>query len=228
MMTNTVRLGGTAVLVVALSIGGFGQGPPGNHPLSGRAYAAPMDVGGAPWLDRANREQEENTEKALQVIGIARGSSVADIGAGSGYYTVKLATLVGPSGRVYANDIQPGMLDLVRRKVDQLRLVNVSFVLGESSDPRLPPSSVDLALMVDVYHEVSEPQSMLRHIRDALRPGGRLVLLEYRGEDASVPIQPLHKMTVAQAKVEIEAEGFVLSGVREELPWQHILIFTRR
>jgi ubiquinone/menaquinone biosynthesis C-methylase UbiE len=187
-----------------------------------------MGVAGADWLDRAEREDEEDPARALRVIRVQPGSVVADIGAGSGYYTVRLARAVGSKGRVYANDIQPGMLDILRRRLARERIMNVELVLGSPNDPRLPRDSLDLALMVDVYHEFSEPQVMLRQIRDALKPAGRLVLLEYRAEDRSVPILPEHKMTVAQAKLEVEAEGFTLATVNEDLPWQHILIFTRK
>jgi SAM-dependent methyltransferase len=120
------------------------------------------------------------------------------------------------------------MLDIIRGRLERERIRNVEVVLGTPTDPRLPRASLDLALMVDVYHEFSDPQAMLRQIRDALKPDGRLVLLEYRAEDRQVPIRPEHKMTVAQAKLEVEAEGFALSVVNEELPWQHLLIFTRR
>lgn len=200
----------------------------GVHPLSGRRYALPMSVAGADWLDRAERDSEEATARALRLLKIARGSTVADIGAGSGYYTVEIARLVGPTGRVYATDIQQGMLDIIRRRIERQRLTNVELVLGTDSDPRLPRASIDLALMVDVYHEFSQPQAMLRQIREALKPDGRLVLLEYRAEDPRVPILPEHKMTVAQAKLEVEAEGFTLATVNEELPWQHLLAFSRR
>lgn len=214
-------------LVVVLQAGVWAQGA-GVHPLSGRRYALPMGVAGADWLDRVERDSEENTTRALRLLKIARGSMVADIGAGSGYYTVEIARLVGPTGRVYANDIQPGMLDILRRRIERQRLTNVELVLGTDSDPRLPRASIDLALMVDVYHEFSQPQAMLRQIREALKPDGRLVLLEYRAEDPRVPILPEHKMTVAQAKLEVEAEGFTLAAVNEELPWQHLLVFSRR
>lgn len=199
----------------------------GVHPISGRVYAGAMDVSGASWLDRTEREREEAPEKALKILGIQPGSIVADVGAGSGYFTVKLAALVGPAGRVYANDIQQGMLDIIRRKLERDRLTNVTLVLGTDDDPRLPPASLDLALLVDVYHEFLAPQAMLKHLREALKPGGRLVLLEYREEDPNVPIRPEHKMSVAGAKLEVEREGFTLTSVNEELPWQHILVFTR-
>ena len=214
-------------LVVALQAGLWAQGA-GVHPLSGRRYAQPMGVAGADWLDRAERQQEEDPQFALRLMKVAEGSTVADIGAGSGYYTVRLARLVGPKGRVYANDLQPGMLDLMRRRLEREKLANVELVLGTDSDPRLPPESLDLALMVDVYHEFSQPQAMLRRIREALKPGGRLILLEYRGEDEWIPIRPEHKMTVAQAKLEVEAEGFTLATVNSRLPWQHLLVFARR
>ncbi len=144
-------------------------------------------------------------DKALAAIGIAKGSTVADIGAGSGYMTWRMAELVGPAGKVYANDIQQKMLDLLKKNVAQRNLTNVETVLGAADDPKLPRGRIDLVLLVDVYHEFSEPQKMLRHIRESLKPDGRLVLLEYRGEDPSVPIRPEHKMTVAQVKAETRA-----------------------
>ena len=187
-----------------------------------------MGVAGADWLERTERQQEEDPERALRVLAVQPGSTVADVGAGSGYYTRRLSQLVGPSGKVYANDLQPGMLQILRSRLERERILNVEPVLGAVDDPRLPANAVDLILMVDVYHEFSEPQAMLRHMRTALKPGGRLVLLEYRAEDPRVPIRPEHKMTVAQAKLEVESEGFALTTVNEDLPWQHILIFTRR
>jgi len=138
-----------------------------------------------------------------------------------------MAERVGPSGKVYANDIQPKMLDLLRQNMEQRKIANVETVLGAIDDPKLPPSAIDLVLLVDVYHEFSEPQKMLRHIRESLKPDGRLVLLEYRAEDPSVPIRPEHKMTVEQAKAEVEAEGYRLDKVLETLPRQHILIFRK-
>ena len=214
-----------ALMLVALPVTIGGQSP-GVHPLTGRQFALPMSAAGAAWLDRDERQREENTELSLRLIGVQRGSVVADIGAGSGYYSTRLARLVGPDGRVYANDIQQAMLDIIRDRIARERISNIELVLGTPTDPRLPRAAVDLAIMVDVYHEFSEPQVMLRRIRESLKPGGRLVLLEYRGEDPRVPILPLHKMTVAQAKTEVEAEGFTLTDVKEDLPWQHVLIFT--
>lgn len=200
---------------------------PGVHPISGRRYALTMSYLGADWLDRSERVQEEEPDVALDAIKLAAGSTVADVGAGSGYMTVKMAKRVGPTGKVYANDIQPQMLNLLRQRLDREKIPNVELVLGTYDDPRLPANSVDLILMVDVYHEFSQPQAMLRRMRESLKTGGRLVLLEYRKEDPSIPIRPDHKMSVAEAKMEIEAEGFTLGSVDGRLPRQHILVFTK-
>jgi ubiquinone/menaquinone biosynthesis C-methylase UbiE len=200
---------------------------PGVHPISGRRYAQTMSYLGADWLDRAERVQEEEPDVALEALKLTPGLVVADVGAGSGYMTVKLAEKVGPTGKVYANDIQPQMLTMLRQRLQQQKISNVELVLGTYDDPRLPPDALDLILMVDVYHEFSEPQKMLRGMHASLKPGGRLVLLEYRKEDPSIPIRPDHKMSVAEAKMEVEAEGFTLANVDERLPRQHILIFTR-
>src|SRR5438876_1688954 len=198
------------------------------HPLSGRRFAPVMSAEGADWLDRSERRGEEDPDRALDLLAIPKGAAVADVGAGSGYMTVKLSTRVGPTGRVYATDIQPEMLRLLGRRLTIQQVTNVILVQGAVDDPRLPQSAVDLELLVDVYHEFSAPQAMLRHLRDALKAGGRLVLLEYRKEDPSIPIRPEHKMSVAEAKLEVEHEGFTLSKVDEALPRQHILIFTVR
>jgi ubiquinone/menaquinone biosynthesis C-methylase UbiE len=216
------------VLVAALGADVFVQSTAGVHPVSGREFALPMGVQGAPWLDRVEREEEEEPEIALRALKIAKGATVADIGAGSGYMTIRLAKIVGPTGRVYANDIQPGMLELLQKNVAKAKLTNVTPVLGAIDDPKLPPASLDLAILVDVYHEFSAPQVMLQRIREAMKPTGRLVLLEYRAEDPNVPILPSHKMTRAQAKLEVEHEGFTLASVNSSLPRQHLLIFTKK
>jgi ubiquinone/menaquinone biosynthesis C-methylase UbiE len=199
---------------------------PGVHPISGRRFAPVMGYQGAAWLERSERDEEEAPDIALNVLKIPKGASVADIGAGSGFITERLSARVGPTGRVFANDLQPQMLQILGRRLAQRNITNVTLVQGTIDDPRLDPASVDLEIMVDVYHELSQPQAMLRRLRAALRPGGRLVLLEYRKEDPTIPIKFEHKMSVAEAKMELEAEGFTLTKIDEALPRQHILIFT--
>jgi ubiquinone/menaquinone biosynthesis C-methylase UbiE len=222
---NALLAGGLLAVVLAATLAAQQSGV---HPVSGRRYAPVMGYQGAPWLERSEREDEEAPDVALNVLKIPKGASVADIGAGSGYITVRLAARVGPTGRVYANDVQPQMLNILARRLDMNKISNVTLIEGTIDDPKLPPASVDLALMVDVYHELSQPQAVLRHLRESLKPGGRLVLLEYRKEDPTVPIKPEHKMSVAEAKMEVEAEGFTLAKVDEALPRQHILIFVAK
>jgi SAM-dependent methyltransferase len=218
---------GSGLIAVVLAAGLAAQ-QPGVHPVSGRRFAPVMGYQGAPWLERSEREEEEAPDVALNTLKIAKGASVADIGAGSGYITVRLAARVGATGRVFANDVQPQMLNILARRLTTANITNVTLIEGTLDDPKLPPASVDLVLMVDVYHELSQPQAILRHLRESLKPGGRLVLLEYRKEDPTVPIKPEHKMSVADAKMEVEAEGFTLSKVDEALPRQHILIFVAK
>jgi ubiquinone/menaquinone biosynthesis C-methylase UbiE len=195
--------------------------------VTGRQPAPVMGMGGAPWLVRPEREAEEAPEEALDAIGISKGAAVADIGAGVGYFTWRLAARVGPAGKVYAVDVQPGMLQQLRQNMAERKLTNYEAVLGAEDDPRLPAAGIDLALLVDVYHEFSQPRKMLQKIRASLKPEGRMVLLEYRKEDPKVPIRPEHKMSVAEVKAEIEPEGFRLEKTLETLPRQHILIFRR-
>lgn len=203
-------------------------GTPGSHPVTGREYARTMSADGADWLSRSERDKEEQPRLAIDALNIPEGATVADIGAGSGYITALLARRVGPRGKVYANDIQVRMLDLLRRYIAQQKLTNVEPVLGAVDDPKLPANTIDLALMVDVYHEFSEPQKMLRGIRTALKADGRMALIEYRGEDPSIPIRPEHKMTVVQVRAEIEPEEFRFVKTIETLPRQHIIIFVKQ
>ena len=198
------------------------------HPVTKRPIAGVMGMGGADWLTRPERAQEEQPEKALDALAIEPGSVVGDVGAGVGYFTEKLARRVGPNGKVYANDIQPEMLVQLRKNMAKLGIGNVQTVVGAEDDPHLPANTLDLILLVDVYHEFSKPQAMLRHMRESLKPGGRLVLLEYRKEDPNVPIREEHKMTVKQVRSELEPEGFRFDKVVETLPQQHILIFRTR
>ena len=194
------------------------------HPVSGRVLAPTMGVEGAAWLDRPEREAEEAPSKAITALGIAPGSVVADVGAGSGYYTVRLSQVVGPRGRVVATDLQPGMLDLIRAKVERQGLTNVSLVQGRPDDPALPAATFDLIVMVDVYHELAAPQIFVRKLREALKPDGRLVLIEFRLEDPRVPIREVHKMSVSQVREELGADGFQIDRVIDVLPWQHIIV----
>ncbi len=198
------------------------------HPVTKRPIAGVMGMGGAEWLSRAERAAEEHPEQALDAIGIAPGSFVADVGAGVGYFTEKLARRVGPNGKVYANDIQPEMLAQLRRNMAKLGIGQVQTVVGAEDDPHLPAGALDLVLLVDVYHEFSKPQAMLRHIRESLkarRPP--IVLLEYRKEDPNVPIREEHKMSVKQVRAELEPEGYRFEKSIETLPRQHILIFRK-
>jgi ubiquinone/menaquinone biosynthesis C-methylase UbiE len=197
------------------------------HPVSGRRIAPVMGIGGADWLVRNERVEEEHPDEALDLIGIPKGAFVGDVGAGVGYYTAKLAKRVGPDGKVYANDIQIQMLERLRKNMSQQDINNVITVLGADDDPRLPKEKLDLVILVDVYHEFSKPVAMIDHIRDSLKPGGRLVLLEYRAEDPEVPIRTEHKMSVKTVRKELEPQGLKFQKSIEKLPWQHIIIFTK-
>jgi SAM-dependent methyltransferase len=199
--------------------------PPGTY--MGRTLATPMSYQGADWLDRPDREATEQPEHGLDVLGVTEGMTVADVGAGSGYFTVRIAKRIGPRGRVLATDLQPEMLDLLRTKVAAEKLTNVVPVLATESDAKLPRGELDLVLMVDVYHELPKPAQTLAQVRAALRPEGRLALVEYRGEDPDVPIKPEHKTTLAQVRRELEANAFVFVSSDESLPQQRIIVFTR-
>ena len=192
----------------------------------GREIALVMGHRGAGWLERPSRETEELPGRVVQALELQPSDVVADIGAGTGYFTFRIAPQV-PTGRVFAVDIQPEMLDIVRERMGEQGLDNVVPVLGTPEDPNLPPSSTDVALMVDAYHEFSHPREMMTAIVEALKPGGRVVLVEYRGEDPTVPIKPLHKMTEAQARREMEAVGLRWRETRDFLPQQHVLIFEK-
>ncbi len=222
MTTHFKRIGSWAVVFALLTTSVLHAQR--RHPVSGRVLAPVMGVGGAAWLERPEREDEEAPSKALDALELKPGMVVADIGAGSGYYSVRLARRVGPTGRVFATDIQQGMIDILNRRIAGERLDNVTTVLGGADDPKLPPRSLDLAIMVDVYHELQSPQVFLQRLRECFKPDGRLVLLEFRKEDPRIPIFEVHKMSVAEVKQELEAEGFVLDKVIETLPWQHILV----
>jgi SAM-dependent methyltransferase len=194
----------------------------------GRWIAPVMSYLGADWLLRPEREAEEEPERMLDALGIKPGMVVADVGAGVGYTSVRIAPRVVPGGQVLATDIQPQMIRMLRRNIRAMKLDDaITPIQCTPDDPKLPEAQVDLVIMVDVYHECTHPVETLRGIRKALKPDGRLVLVEFRGEDPEVPIKPEHKMTVAQVRKEVEPQGFVLAERHDFLPWQHILIFKR-
>ena len=226
-MWKHLRLIGTTTLLALAATLVLAAQQPGVHPLSGRVYAGVMGYQGADWLDRAERDDEEAPDDAIKALMLKPGDVVADIGAGSGFMSVRMAKKVGSTGRVIAEDIQPEMIKLLQDRLKREKVTNVTPLLGTIDDPKLPPAALDLELLVDVYHEFQRPQEMLRQLRAGLKPGGRLVLLEYRKEDPTIPIRPEHKMSVDVAKLEVEAEGFKLTKVDEVLPRQHILIFTK-
>ena len=186
-----------------------------------------MTYEGADWLTRSTRIQEENPQKLMDALAIKPGQTICDLGCGNGYYTLELARLVGPTGKVFAVDIQPEMLRLLESRAGQNNLKNIQLVLNTPTDPKLPANSVDLILVVDVYHELSYPEHMLKALRKSLKPDGRIVLVEFRGEDPTVPIKPLHKMTKKQVRKELEPNGFKLVEEFDELPWQHVMFFGR-
>ncbi len=192
----------------------------------GREISHVMGHRGARWLERSARETEERPDRVVAAMALAPDAEVADIGAGTGYFSVRLARAV-PRGRVFAVDVQPEMLALLQRRIDDEGLANITPVQGLEDDPRLPPASIDAALMVDAYHEFAYPLEMMRALVAALRPGGQVVLIEYRGEDPSIPIKPLHKMTEAQAIREMQAVGLVHRQTLDTLPTQHILMFEK-
>jgi len=200
--------------------------PPAAPFHMGREIAQTMHYTGAPWLVRESRQREEDCRMMLDALGVEPGATVCDMGAGNGFYTLEMARMVGPEGLVYAVDIQPEMLRMLSRRAAQEGLGNIRLVLGSPIDPRLPVGEIDLVLCVDVYHEFSHPEAMLARIRDSLSEDGKLVLVEFRGEDPAVPIKPLHKMTKAQVRAELEPAGFRVASEFDRLPWQHLLFFS--
>ena len=198
--------------------------PAATHHL-GREIAKTMHYTGAPWLVRESRKREEDCRLLLEALAVKEGQRICDLGCGNGFYTLEIARRVGPEGIVYAVDIQPEMLRMVARQAADEGLMNVRPILGTFIDPRLPKGEVDLVLCVDVYHEFSHPEQMLARIRESLAEGGQLVLAEFRGEDPAVPIKPLHKMTKAQIRVELEPAGYRVAREFDRLPWQHLMFF---
>ncbi len=192
----------------------------------GREIAQVMGHQGAAWLERKSRATEELPDKVVRGMGLAPDASVADIGAGTGYLTFRIASEV-PAGRVFAVDVQPEMLEILHKRIQRRSIGNVLPVLGQPDDPRLPDGTIDAVLLVDAYHEFAYPFEMMRAVVQALRPGGRVFLVEYRGENPRIPIKPLHKMTQQQAITELEAAGLRWLETKDFLPTQHFMVFEK-
>jgi ubiquinone/menaquinone biosynthesis C-methylase UbiE len=194
----------------------------------GREIAQVMGHQGAGWLERPEREKEEQPAKLLKALELKPGDVVADIGAGSGYHTFRMAPLVGPRGKVLAVDIQPEMLALIRQRMKATKTTNVEPTLGTEADPKLPEGGVDMILLVDVYHEFGQPYEMTQALVKALKPGGRLVFVEFRLEDPEVPIKLVHKMTEKQVLREMAPHPLEHVKTVTSLPWQHVIVFKKK
>jgi ubiquinone/menaquinone biosynthesis C-methylase UbiE len=193
----------------------------------GRIIAKTMHFSGAPWLQRETRENEERASVMREALELKSGQTVCDLGCGDGYHTLWMAEKVGSQGKVYAVDVQKEMLQMLGRRLAEKKLENVEMIEGKFWDPLLPEARMDLILLVDVYHEFSHPEPMLTAIRKALKPDGKLVLVEFRTEDQKVPIKPEHKMSKEQMGKEIPPMGFKLVREFDELPWQHMMFYQR-
>jgi len=192
------------------------------------AHVMGHDGGGAEWLERPEREREEQPRLLLAALKLKSGDAVADIGAGTGFYTRRLAKLVGEKGVIYAVEVQQELLDDLTNKMAELDIHNVKPILGTVTDPHLAPESVDLMFMVDVYHEFDHPYEMVQAMTRSLKPGGRMVFVEFRGEDPKVPIKAVHKMTEAQVRKEMAIHPLQFLETNEVLPRQHIFIFQKK
>jgi precorrin-6B methylase 2 len=191
-----------------------------------RQIAHIMGAAGSEWLERTERQKEENAMLAIQNMNLKPDEVVADIGAGTGYFTFKIAPLI-PAGKIYAEDVQDEMISFLNQKKTALALKNVEVVSGTDQSPNLPDNAIDLAFMVDVYHELEYPHEMLQAIKKSLKPGGKLLLIEYRGEDDSIAILPLHKTTIKQLDIELKANGFVRDSTGKFLPIQHFAVYKK-
>ncbi len=189
----------------------------------GRQVAAPMHWMGGAWLLRHKRDREESAIRMREELQLKPGMAVCDMGCGNGYHTLPMAQSVAPDGLVYAVDIQPEMLEMLNKRAADAGVTNIQAILGGESDTKLPEASCDLILLVDVYHEFSDPAAMLASMKKALKPGGQIVLVEFRAEDDAVPIKPEHKMSKEQIQKEMTANGWELARSFDELPWQHML-----
>lgn len=193
----------------------------------GREISGVMGWQGAAWLEREEREKEERGDVLLRELALRPGMNVADVGAGTGYYARRMSPLVGPSGTVYAVDVQPEMIRMMGELTAKARIGNIKPVLASVDNVKLPDASIDLAIMVDVYHELEFPFEVMESIVRALKPGGRVAYVEYRAEDARVPIKALHKMSEAQVRREAAAHALVYERTATSLPWQHVVIFRK-
>jgi SAM-dependent methyltransferase len=221
----------SAAGVPAAALAGYatGEATPGGtgRYYFGREIASFMSHLGAPWLERPEREREERPDQLLEALALRPGDVVADIGCGTGYHARRFAAAVGPTGRVYGVEIQPEMLALFEGEMKRRGISQAQGVLGTPEDPRLP-EPVDVAILIDVNHECSHPAEMIAAICRRLKPGGRLVLVEFRGEDPRVPIRPLHKMTEAQIRREMAVHPLEHVETVRTLPWQHLVVFRHR
>jgi ubiquinone/menaquinone biosynthesis C-methylase UbiE len=193
----------------------------------GRQIAHVMSHFGIDWLEREEREMEENTSLLLKNLALKPGMVVADIGAGSGYHSALLSKMVG-TGKVFAVDVEPEMIAYLNARIKQEKLSRIIPVLSTEQKVSLPENTIDMMLLVDVYHEFSFPYEMALSMRAALKPGGKLVLVEFRAEDPTVPIKTIHKMSEAQAIKEFKAAGFAFDKNIDNLPWQHCMVFTKQ
>jgi precorrin-6B methylase 2 len=218
---------GSGALCAQQPAAGTAELPPPLTEYKGRPVAPTMTFHGADWLIRKNREQEEHCKTMLAALKLKPGDVVCDMGCGNGFYTLKMARLVGEEGRVLAVDIQPEMLHMLDLRAKRAKVANVEPIQSTPIDPKLPKGEVDLILLVDVYHEFAYPEQMLESMRESLKPTGRVALVEYRLEDPQVPIKLEHKMSKEQIMKEFPANGFKLVGQFDELPWQHLMFFGR-
>lgn len=193
----------------------------------GREISRVMGHQGAEWLERPEREREEMPNILVELLKLKEGDVVADIGVGTGYIARRISPKIGDTGTIYGVDIQPEMLELLDEKMAEAGISNVKGVLGTITDPKLPPESVDLAIMVDVYHEFSHPYEMMQNICRGLKTGGRVAFIEYRAEDPKVPIKRLHKMSELQVIKEATPHPLVWIETLDDLPWQHVIIFEK-
>lgn len=193
----------------------------------GREIAQVMGPGGIEWLNRDERETEEHPSQVLSALALRGGDVVADLGAGSGYFTFRMAPLVGPTGKVLAVDVQEAMLQTLKQHAAALNVTNVAVIKGTEMDPHLPPNAVDLILLVDVYHELAYPREVMEKVRASLKARGRVVFVEYRKENPQIPIKEVHKMSVQQLEKEMAAVGLARTRTIETLPLQHIVIFEK-